>query len=180
MAYDIYLPEFADSVDQWFPTSLPGFLDLDDDAQQAVLDHASDGSAATIHGYAISPVADDGTGECFDATANVGYPSHEWDQSGRCQHCGTEPDDWPVVATIRVVGEGVRCPDCAGAAATARHRHVFRYGADESAVDIAVELPVRRCGACGFEFLDEEGERLKHEALCRYLRLLAQPDAKQD
>ena len=73
------------------------------------------------------------------------------------------------------VGEGVRCPDCDGAAATAWLQHVFRYGEGESAVDIAADLPVRRCGVCGFEFLDEEGERLKHEALCRQLAWLA-PD----
>ena len=71
------------------------------------------------------------------------------------------------------VGEEVRCPDCEGIATTRRHRHVFRYGQGVSAADIAVELPVRHCGACGFEFLDEEGERLKHEAVCRHLGVLA-------
>ena len=71
------------------------------------------------------------------------------------------------------VGEGIRCPDCDGAATTARQRHVFRHGLDESAADIEVELPVRVSGACGFEFLDEEGERLKNEAVCRHLGLLS-------
>ncbi len=71
------------------------------------------------------------------------------------------------------VGEGVRCPDCDGAATTAWQRHVFRYGLGESAADIEVELPVRVCGACGFEFLDQEGERLKHESVCRHLGVLS-------
>ena len=71
------------------------------------------------------------------------------------------------------VGEGVRCPDCDGVARTARHRHVFRYGQGESAKDIVVELPVRVCEACGFEYLDEEGEGLKHESVCRHLGVLS-------
>ncbi len=69
------------------------------------------------------------------------------------------------------VDEVGRCPDCNGAATTELHRHVFRYGRD--AVDLAVELPVRLCTECGFRFLDEEGARLKHEAVCRHLGVLA-------
>ena len=75
--------------------------------------------------------------------------------------------------TNTVVDEVVRCPDCNGAATTARHRHVFRYGHEDSAVDIVAVLPVRLCTECGFRFLDEEGARMKHEAVCRYLGVLA-------
>lgn len=67
----------------------------------------------------------------------------------------------------------VRCPDCGGAAKTIRHRHAFLYGRGESAAEVEVELPVRVCGGCGFEFVDEEGERLKHEAVCRHLGVLS-------
>lgn len=67
----------------------------------------------------------------------------------------------------------VRCPDCGGAAKTIRHQHVFLYGRGESAAEVEVELPVRVCGGCGFEFVDEEGERLKHEAVCRHLGVLS-------
>lgn len=70
------------------------------------------------------------------------------------------------------VSEEVRCPDCDGAAKTRHHRHVFSYGRGRSAADITVDLPVRHCGACGFEFLDAEGERLKHEAVCWHLGVL--------
>ena len=34
-------------------------------------------------------------------------------------------------------------------------------------------IPVRRCTSCDLEFLDHEGERLRHEAVCRYLGLLS-------
>lgn len=76
------------------------------------------------------------------------------------------------------VGEGIRCPDCDGAARTVCHRHVFPYGRGESAVDVEVELPVRVCVVCGFEFLDEEGERLKHEAVCRHLGVLSPQEVR--
>ena len=76
------------------------------------------------------------------------------------------------------VGGGIRCADCNGAATTVRHRHVFRYGRGETEVDIEVELRVRVCGECGFEFLDEEGERLKHEAVCRHLGVLSPQEVR--
>ena len=76
------------------------------------------------------------------------------------------------------VGERIPCPDCDGAATTVRHRHVFRYGRGDSAVDVEVELPVRVCGDCGFEFLDEEGERLKHEAVCKHLGVLSPQEVR--
>ena len=72
-----------------------------------------------------------------------------------------------------IPSEEVRCPDCDGAARTRHHRHVFSYGQGRSAAEITVDLPVRCCGACGFEFLDAEGERLKHEAVCLHLGVLA-------
>ena len=71
------------------------------------------------------------------------------------------------------LSEEVRCPDCDGVARTRHHRHVFSYGQGGSAAEITVDLPVRHCGACGFEFLDAEGERLKHEAVCLHLGVLA-------
>lgn len=77
------------------------------------------------------------------------------------------------------VGEEIRCPDCDSVATTRRHQHVFRYGRGGSAVEIAVELPVRHCRACGFEFLDEEGEQLKHEAVCRHLGVLAPREVRE-
>ena len=70
-------------------------------------------------------------------------------QNLSCARCGAEPVD------------------------TFEHRHTFRYGAGESAVDLAVDLPVRRCQKCGFEFLDQESERIKLEAICDHLGVLS-------
>ena len=64
------------------------------------------------------------------------------------------------------------CPQCDGTVETIPHQHTFRYGSGSSAADIEVTLPVRRCATCDFEFLDEEGHRLKHDALCRHLGVL--------
>ena len=35
-----------------------------------------------------------------------------------------------------------------------------------------VNVPVRRCGACGFEYLDQSAERLRHDAVCHHLGVL--------
>ncbi len=67
------------------------------------------------------------------------------------------------------------CPQCGekGAVTTSLYPHTFRYGSGESAVDLTVELPLRRCSVCEFEFLDDEAERLEHEAICAHLGVLS-------
>ena len=77
--------------------------------------------------------------------------------------------------TVEAVGQLDRaCARCGTEAVdTIDHRHTFRYGSGESAVDLTVNLPVRRCGQCGFEFLDRESERIKLEAICEHLGILS-------
>ena len=59
------------------------------------------------------------------------------------------------------------CPRCdEPSVVTYCHEHAFNYGSGETAVKLHVELPVRRCAACGFQFLDHEAERIKHDAVC--------------
>ncbi|MYE83605.1 MAG: hypothetical protein F4X36_17540 [Gammaproteobacteria bacterium] len=66
------------------------------------------------------------------------------------------------------------CPLCgAGSITTDWIRDSFEYGTGDSAVLLEVDLPVRRCGPCDFEFLDHEGERLRHETVCRHLGVLS-------
>ena len=64
------------------------------------------------------------------------------------------------------------CEECRHPVTTTWHSHTFQYGSGESAAAIDVELPVRRCDQCDFDYLDDEGERLKHEAVCRHLGVL--------
>lgn len=77
--------------------------------------------------------------------------------------------------TLEAVGQLDRaCARCGTEAVdTIDHRHTFRYGSGESAADLTVNLPVRRCGECGFEFLDRESERIKLEAICEHLGILS-------
>lgn len=66
------------------------------------------------------------------------------------------------------------CAQCgAPAVETVDQRHTFRYGTGESAADLTVDLPVRRCATCGFEFLDGESEQIKLEAICEHLGVLS-------
>lgn len=73
-----------------------------------------------------------------------------------------------------VVRQTQSCAQCgAEAVETTEHRHTFRYGVGEAGVDLTVDLPVRRCRKCGFEFLDRESERIKLEAVCEHLGVLS-------
>jgi len=45
--------------------------------------------------------------------------------------------------------------------------------------EIEVFLPVRRCGSCGFGFIDREGEDIRHEAVCRHLGVLAPKEIRE-
>lgn len=71
----------------------------------------------------------------------------------------------------QVVADAV-CPLCGGGVTTAWTRHTFDYGSGESAVELSVDVPVRRCDGCDFEFTDEIAERLRHEAVCDHLGVL--------
>jgi DNA-binding transcriptional regulator YiaG len=67
----------------------------------------------------------------------------------------------------------VECPECDSPDVHSRPTpHKFKYGLGESAVEIECILPVRVCAQCGAEFVDEEGERVRHDAICRHLGLL--------
>ncbi len=46
-------------------------------------------------------------------------------------------------------------------------------------VELSVNVPVRRCNACEFEYLDEESEQIKHDAVCRHLGVLPPIEIKR-
>ncbi len=72
-----------------------------------------------------------------------------------------------------------RCPQCNEyAVTTSWHPDVFIYGSGDSAATIAVDIPVRHCGSCGFEFLDQEAEDLRHAAVCRHLGILSPKEVR--
>lgn len=76
--------------------------------------------------------------------------------------------------TLQAVGPQRSCAQCgADAVDTVEQRHTFRYGSGEAAADLTVDLPVRRCAACGFEFLDRDSEAIKLERICEHLGVLS-------
>ena len=65
------------------------------------------------------------------------------------------------------------CPQCdAGPVTTTTHQDAFDYGLGEDAVTLHVTIPVRYCRACDFEYLDDEADLIRHEAVCRHLNVL--------
>ena len=79
-------------------------------------------------------------------------------------------DPQRVTPRLRTVQPDATCPMCGDTGvATSWNHHAFDYGSGDSAVELTVSIPVRRCDACEFEYLDEAAERLKHEAVCRRL-----------
>ena len=65
------------------------------------------------------------------------------------------------------------CPECNGVTETFWTEQGYRYGEGESAIEIDVSIPVHQCAPCDLEFIDHEGQRLKHEALCAHFRVLS-------
>lgn len=51
--------------------------------------------------------------------------------------------------------------------------YTFEYGSGDAAAKLNVVVPMRRCDACEIDYLDEEGERIKHEAVCQHLGVLS-------
>ena len=75
---------------------------------------------------------------------------------------------------LREVIAETTCPVCDGSRVTTSWTcHTFDYGSSESAAELSVDVPVHRCDACEFEFLDATAERLKHEAVCEHLGVLS-------
>ncbi len=87
---------------------------------------------------------------------------------------------FPGTLNVRLCAEDIECPLCdSSSVETTLHDHEFEYGSGKSAVTLRVELPVRRCMDCEFEFIDDEGERLRHEAVCRHLGVLTPAEVRE-
>ena len=78
------------------------------------------------------------------------------------------------------VQQDLSCAVCGEATVTTTWvQHTFTYGSGRSAVELAVRVPVRSCADCEFEWLDDVGERLQHEAVCRHLGVLPPEKIRQ-
>lgn len=75
---------------------------------------------------------------------------------------------------LQTVQQELTCPLCGNTGITTSwHAEAFNYGTGESVAKLTVDVPVRCCEDCDFDYLDDEAERLKHGAVCRHLGVLA-------
>lgn len=61
------------------------------------------------------------------------------------------------------------CGLCGGVAAIEVRPETFTYGSGADAVDLTVDVPVTSCASCDEAYTGEEGEVLRHAAVCRHL-----------
>jgi putative zinc finger/helix-turn-helix YgiT family protein len=54
----------------------------------------------------------------------------------------------------------------------------FEYGEEEKVV-LHTKVPVISCKECGMEYTDERAEKIRHEAVCKHLNLLAPSEIRQ-
>ena len=81
-------------------------------------------------------------------------------------------DDNIMSSNSPVENSSETCPDCGEQdVETNTETESFEYAADSGLVQLSVDLPVSKCGKCGFEYLDIDAQELRHEAVCRYLGL---------
>jgi DNA-binding transcriptional regulator YiaG len=74
--------------------------------------------------------------------------------------------------------EGATCPYCEQPATTTLLDDTLTYGSGKDAIDLHLQLPVRRCNACDFDFVDHVGERIRTEAVYRHHGLLTPWDIR--
>jgi putative zinc finger/helix-turn-helix YgiT family protein len=67
----------------------------------------------------------------------------------------------------------VRCARCGSADVnTSFHAEVLPFGTGAKSAQLHVSIPVRTCASCGSTFTDHETETIRHEAVCRHMRVL--------
>lgn len=78
------------------------------------------------------------------------------------------------------VAEEQCCPECGSAGVSTRlETQRFPYGEGTDAAELEVSVPVRKCSECGFEYLDDAAEAIRHEAVCRHLGVLTPDEIRQ-
>ncbi len=81
-------------------------------------------------------------------------------------------------ATTEYASE-MRCPDCDGTFTKKWQETTIPYGLGADAADVPARLPLFTCIGCGLQILDEEGERIKNEAICKHLGILSPREIKE-
>ena len=73
-----------------------------------------------------------------------------------------------------------RCLVCEdGEATLGFHAQSFHYGPVADGIVLEAQVPVWTCSRCGEQYLGQDAEDIKHEAVCNYLRRMTPKDIKQ-
>lgn len=81
---------------------------------------------------------------------------------------------------LQAVQSEATCPLCGkDGITTAWSPLAFNYGTGGATVELKVEVPVHRCEACEFEYLDDEAEHQKQNAICRHLGVLTPTELRR-
>lgn len=65
------------------------------------------------------------------------------------------------------------CPECDSEdISTSYENETVPYGSGTEATNLTCTVPVRKCKACGLSFTDDEAAEIRHEAVCRHLKVL--------
>jgi putative zinc finger/helix-turn-helix YgiT family protein len=76
-------------------------------------------------------------------------------------------------STIATEDSVIGCPSCGSDHVITDYvDDSFEYGEGAKAVCLTARIPLRRCQACSFAFIDEAGEIARHEAVCRHLEIM--------
>jgi putative zinc finger/helix-turn-helix YgiT family protein len=66
-----------------------------------------------------------------------------------------------------------RCPECDSLnIVTTNEEEFVPYGMGNEAVEIRCIVPVRKCQDCHNAYTDEQAANIRHEAVCRHLKLM--------
>src|SRR5947209_8156694 len=82
--------------------------------------------------------------------------------------------------SVEMKGQGRRCPSCGHQPLVPqRIRDEFEYGPDDDRIAVVAEaVPVLACPACGETLYGPEAAAVRHQAICRALRLLSPAEIK--
>jgi putative zinc finger/helix-turn-helix YgiT family protein len=76
-------------------------------------------------------------------------------------------------------GDTEKCRMCEEGEATRSYAvQEFEYGSGKDAVTLSAHVPVWSCVTCDLQYVDAEGERAQHEAVCRHLGRLTPSEIK--
>lgn len=66
-----------------------------------------------------------------------------------------------------------RCPECESTDINTSYEiETVPYGSGDETVNLTCRVPVVKCGNCGTAFTDDQAADIRHEAVCRYLKVL--------